>query len=646
MELTPIDEQSLVRLTDAQLNELVLAHEAVFRGRCRDNITTFAKSVEIPGAPPALTQEQKVWLADRKTRLDRTIKEVEDEVFDGDEAPLYGSKVDVGLHHEMILEAIKSTVEEVPVFGSMANGMDGVAPDGVMIFAPPGCAKSTYASVAAPAYLLGLYQDFDIISASYASELAKRFGRRVRHMCRSKDFQDIFETELREDNQAVDQWSLKNNSSYRAVGIMGGITGFRANLFIIDDPVAGREEADSEIIREKTWQAYKDDITTRLKPGGKLCIIQTRWHQDDLSGRILGPNWDGQSGLWEGTDGRIWLVLCLPLVAERADDPLGRRAGEILWHRKDDGTGWFTDRHVELAKAAGERSWNSLQQQRPTAAEGNIIRRDLWKCWPHGNPEPTAEQLANPHAVKPPDVLAVFLTYDTAFEDKEDNDDSAMCAWGYFEKTINVSHRKDEQVKHRHIILLGAWKDKVDAIDLVEVVKSHVKHFEPEVLCVEKRASGIQLVQELRRLRPRHKRGHVIVETWLPKGVPGTKGKRARAFAAALVMAEGVIWYMPGPKTQEVRKQCAAFRTGDDGTPDDWTDCCTMAIARSRDGFQLDLSTDELDEQEDRDKKAQDIKDGGRRRGYGSMGGEKQPLEKDEDRADGGEVKRRLYGRR
>lgn len=662
--LAAIDEARLDQYSDAELRDLVAAHEALYRAHCRDNITSFVKSVELPGAPPALTAAQKQALATRKHSLQRTVKDDiggfgEDEHFDGDDEFIYGHKVDVAAHQELILEVIKATVEEEPVNGPLANGMDGTVPDGVMIFAPPGSAKSTYASVAAPAYLLGLYRDFDIISVSYAAELARRFGRRVRHLCRSHEFSDIFETELREDNQAVDQWSLKNNSSYRAIGIMGGVTGFRANVLIVDDPVAGREEADSEIIREKTWQAYRDDLVTRLKPGGKIVIIQTRWHEDDLSGRILGPDWEGQSGLWKGTDGRVWLIVCLPLVSEHKDDPLGRKVGEVLWHKEKDGSGWFTDRHVELAKASGDRSWSALYQQRPTAMEGNIIRRDLWRCWPHGNPEPTEEQKANPRLTQPPsEISAIFLTYDTAFEADEDNDDSAMTAWGYFEKTVTLPHRKNDQIKQQHIILLGAWKDKIDAIQLKEVVKEHVKYFKPDAVVIEKRASGIQLIQEIEASRPRWKDNagrvvEVIVEKFLPAGKPGTKGKRARALRSALVMSEGCVWYMPGPRTEAVRKQCAAFKNGEDGTPDDWTDCVTSAIERSRRGFELQLPTDAFDEDEQAEYDAWKLDQRMHpKKSYGHMRNPSHEILGDDDDDDKGRKSagksavRRLYGRR
>lgn len=647
MSLTAIDPEALERLTDAELNDLVRAHETLYRAKCRDEIGVYVRSIELPGAPPALSDADKKRLADRKVRLDLTVTDDrEDETLDdADDEHLYGHKVDVAEHHDLILEAIVGTIEERPIVGPLANGLDGEIPDGVMIFYPPGSAKSTYASVAAPSFLLGKYANFDIIGASYASELAKRFGRRVRHLCKDPQWEATFETSLREDNTAVDQWSLKNGSSYRAVGILGGVTGFRANALILDDVVAGREEADSEIIREKTWQAYKDDLSTRLKPGGKTVLIMTRWHEDDLAGRILGETWEGQSGLWRGTDGRLWLVLCLPMVAIHDDDPLGREKGEILWARKPDGSGWFTKKHVDQAKALGERTWGALYQQQPSASDGNIILRKYWRCWPHGKPEVEKDLIESGayRNVEPPrDLKHVFLCYDTAFEDDEESDYSAMTAWGVIERT--VKGRKGEEAKQAHVIMMGAWRAKIDAVDLIDVIKQHVDLFKPDLICVEKRASGIQLIQELRRRRFRHAYGPVQIEAWLPPGPPGAKGKRPRAYQAATVMAEGSVWFMPGPTTLAVLKECASFPNA---TYKDWLDTVTMAVLRSRNGFQLAIPRDALDEDEEREREARELRRANNpRKLYGSLGAKRSSSDPvlSTRNAQPGKAARRLYG--
>lgn len=146
------------------------------------------------------------------------------------------------------------------------------------------------------------------------------------------------------------------------------------NCLIIDDPVQGREQADSATIRKKTREAYEDDLSTRLMPGAKTLIIQTRWHEDDLSGGLLPKGWDGESGLMRGRDGQDWFVLSLPAIADRKDDPLGRKIGEALWPE------WFTGEHFQKYKA-NNRTWSALFQQKPTPEDGDYFRREMFRYY-------------------------------------------------------------------------------------------------------------------------------------------------------------------------------------------------------------------------------------------------------------------------
>jgi hypothetical protein len=150
---------------------------------------------------------------------------------------------------------------------------------------------------------------------------------------------------------------------------MGGVTGNRAHGIIIDDPVKGREQADSDVLRSRTWEAYQDDLMTRLIPGGWVVIINTRWHEDDLSGRILPADWAGESGDIECRDGNTWHVVCLQAECETESDPLGRKIGEMLW------PDWFNQKHWEQYRL-NRRTWSSLYQQRPAPDEGILFRRE------------------------------------------------------------------------------------------------------------------------------------------------------------------------------------------------------------------------------------------------------------------------------
>ena len=239
----------------------------------------------------------------------------------------------------------------------------------LMVFMPPGSAKSTYASVVFPSRYLGQAPDRRIILASYGDDLARKMGRRTRAILQQPRYKGIWGCELAPDSRAAEAFALTNGGEYMACGILSGVTGNRAHGLIIDDPVKGREAAESETIRDKTFDAYKDDLTTRLIPGGWCVIIQTRWHQSDLAGRLLPEGWRGESGRFECTDGMEWEVLCLQARCEVESDPLGRKLGEYLWPE------WFDRKHWAQFEAQS-RTWESLYQQRPAPLEGALFKPD------------------------------------------------------------------------------------------------------------------------------------------------------------------------------------------------------------------------------------------------------------------------------
>jgi len=238
---------------------------------------------------------------------------------------------------------------------------------------PPGSAKSTCGSVRFPAYYVGRMPKNNIICASYGEHLANTFGRKVRNIVSTKEYNRLFGITLAEDSQAKGEWETSEGGSYFACGVGSGITGRRADLGLIDDPVKGRKESDSQLVRDNTWDWYLSDFVTRLKPGAAQIIIQTRWHEDDLSGRILPESWNGESGEFKGRDGQTWTVICLPAEA-RENDPLGRKPGEFLWPE------WFTPQYWLETKAAQSikdvRNWTSLYQQTPQPDSGVFFKRE------------------------------------------------------------------------------------------------------------------------------------------------------------------------------------------------------------------------------------------------------------------------------
>lgn len=546
--MTSIRQLSADQIRQLSVEELEQLHadlEALYWAAGKKSFYDFCTRVEVPGAPMN-----------------------EPEPDDDGGQRYYYERVTPAAHHRLLIDAIQEMADRKDIGG------DADDVDGLMVFMPPGSAKSTYLSTLAPPWLMGRKPGTNVIAASYGQDLADRFGRRSRHVVRSKEFSRITGTEIVADQQAVKEWSLTNGSDYRAAGLGAGITGFRADWFLIDDPVKGREDADSDTIREKTWSGYVDDVQTRLKPGGKIVIVCTRWHEDDIPGRILGEGWKGQSGLWRGTDGRLWRVICLPLLAEHDDDPLGRKPGELLWAE------WFQQKEADRLKAQASRggivgrTWASLYQQRPAPLDGSILLRSYWRPW---------------KKEEPPDCDLTICCYDTAFEENELNDPSAMTHWGTFRSTSKK--KSGEEYDHHHAILLGAWSDHVDSADLADLIEEHYRLLKPDLILIEKRASGATAISELRRRR-------LPVRPWLPRGKPGAKGKVPRAHGVAMMLESGSVWHFQGAAIERTLDQCAIFPNGKN---DDLVDTVTMALSWLRDRFAFQTHDDEADDEEIRD---------------------------------------------
>lgn len=228
--------------------------------------------------------------------------------------------------------------------------------DRLIVMMPPGSAKSTYGSIYFPEYFAGRNPQLSIIGASHTAELAERFGRRVRNGIEEPAFSALFPTvAVAADSSAAGRWGTNQGGEYSAVGVGGSITGRRGDLIIVDDPVRSREDADSDRVRDKTWDWWVNDLLTRLKPGGRIVVIMTRWHEDDLAGRLLDK------------EPQRWRVIKLPMIAG-SNDPLGRVPGDRLWQE------WFTDEMVRQAQQ-DPRSWISLYQQEPRPMEGAEFKR-------------------------------------------------------------------------------------------------------------------------------------------------------------------------------------------------------------------------------------------------------------------------------
>jgi len=288
-------------------------------------------------------------------------------------------------HHELIIDKLEA-VER----GDIKR---------LMLIFPPGSAKSTYSSQEFPPWYVGRNPGKNIIACSHTYDLAERFGRKARNIVAGQEFKNVFETTISADSAAAGQWETTRGSEYFAAGVGGSITGRRADVGLIDDPVKSKEAAESEREREKAWDWYINDFETRLKPDAAQIVIQTRWHEDDLAGRILQR------------DGDLWTVIRVPMECDSLSDPLGRALGERLWPE------WFTDEMVSQAKK-NVRTWNALYQGNPVPEEGNFFKKD-WFI------EYGPDDL--------PSTLYYFMACDYAVTDSKDGKDpdfTEMCVYG------------------------------------------------------------------------------------------------------------------------------------------------------------------------------------------------------------------------
>ena len=228
--------------------------------------------------------------------------------------------------------------------------------DRLMIFMPPRHGKSELASKRFPAWCLGRDPSRQIIAASYNSDLANDFGRNVRNIVAEPEFGQVFPgVGLASDSQAANRMNTNHGGAYVAAGVGTAVTGRGAHIALIDDPFKDREEADSERRRNTVWDWYRSTLYTRLMPSGAIVLIQTRWHEDDLAGRLL----EHEAGQWD--------VLELPAVND---------AGEALWPE------WYDKAALDRIKATiGPREWSALYQQKPQPDDGTFFQREWFQTW-------------------------------------------------------------------------------------------------------------------------------------------------------------------------------------------------------------------------------------------------------------------------
>lgn len=359
-------------------------------------------------------------------------------------------------HHELIAEKLEA-VERGDI-------------DRLMIFMPPRHGKSELASKRFPAWCLGRKPNRQIIAASYNSDLANDFGRNVRNLVAEPEFRQIFpDVTLAPDSQAANRMNTNHGGTYVAAGVGTAVTGRGAHIALIDDPFKDREEADSERRRELVWDWYRSTLYTRLMPGGAIVLIQTRWHEDDLAGRLL----EQEGGQWE--------VLELPaLHPERG----------ALWPE------WYDEEALgRIRETIGPREWSALYQQQPQPDEGTFFKREWFTHWD-----------------KLPDCR-FYMTTDYAVTDGG-GDYTVLTVWGI--DGNGEVYRADQ------------WKGQTSSEQWIEKQLDLVARWKP--LCCFGEGGVIQKAIEPILRRRMRERGVFCRLEWLPSA--RDKPTRARSFQA------------------------------------------------------------------------------------------------------------------
>ena len=411
----------------------------------------------------------------------------------------------------------------------------------LLVFMPPRHGKSELVSRKLPAFIFGKNPDAAIIAASYSADLAQSMNRDTQRIIDDDRYFELFPatTLSGKSNRSI---TLKGNylrnsdmfeivghrGSYRGAGVGGGITGMGGDYIIIDDPIKNREEANSATYREKLWNWYTSTLYTRQEKDAAILVTLTRWHEDDLAGRLIEAA--------RLPDGEKWEVLCLPALKEDGDNAADIRAiGDPLWEDKYD-----CQSLAQIKATVGSYEWNALYQQRPAPQEGAMFKREWWQRW----------------CVIPGDLFDFVQSWDCTFKDKNTSDYVVGQVWARSKK--NPANR----------YLLDQVRARMTFTETVQAIRDlSAKWPKTTRKLIEDKANGTAVIDVLKKEIP----GLVPVE---PMG-----GKVVRAHAVTAVVEAGNV-YIPDATIAswvfDFVEELASFPSA---THDDQVDAMTQANA-------------------------------------------------------------------
>jgi len=435
-----------------------------------------------------------------------------------------------GRHHERMARAFEEVAQ-----GKVKR---------LIINMPPRHTKSEFASYLLPAWFLGLFPGKKIIQTSHTAELAVGFGRKVRNLVDADHYKDIFpEVALQADSKAAGRWATNYSGEYFAIGVGGAVTGKGADLLIIDDPHSEQEATLAEVnpeIYDKTYEWYTSGPRQRLQPGGAIVIVMTRWSKKDLTGQVLKAA--------AQRSGEEWKVIEFPALL-----PSGNPLWPQFWSLKE-----LEALKTELPNA----KWMAQYQQQPTSDVSAIIKREWWRVWEDNSP---------------PYCEFIIQSWDTAFLKTERSDYSACTTWGVFYSP------NDTGASQANIILLNAFKQRMEFPELKQRAFREYKEWEPDSVIIEAKAAGSPLIFELRAMG-------IPAQDFTP-----TKGndKIARLNSVSDLFASGMVWVPNTSWAEELVEEVASFPSGEH---DDMVDSMSQALIRYRRGGFIRLSSDEPEE--------------------------------------------------